>query len=192
MHRRRPLRALFRCQRRPDAAWTRAHLFPELVEVVRGSRVREALLERRIEVVVSGVHVGELGRPERLSITSRNLDGVEHVREADRRVVGHVGVPVLAGVGKADRLTVLDHIREIADFRHAGHLILSRHRALQASEALREVAQRGSVELLAREVQNAVAAERLDDRCKIRRLQGTREIDAGYGGAENPSGRFDF
>ena len=45
---------------------------------------REPLLERRVEAVVRGVHVGELRRAERLAVAARHLHGVEHVGEADR------------------------------------------------------------------------------------------------------------
>ena len=65
------------------------------------------------------MHVSELGPAEGLSLTNRDLDRVEDVRERDLRRIRHVGVPLLAGVREADWLTVLDAVRQGAHFRMA-------------------------------------------------------------------------
>ena len=142
------------------------------------------------EVFVGRVHVGELRGAERLAVATRHLDRVEHVREADGRVVGHVGVPVLARVGETDRLAVLDDVREIADLRHAGHVdlpvtILACGRSAERSPAARRI------ELLTGKVKHAVTAEGLQNRREVRVAQGFREIEPRDGRPQDLPARLD-
>src|SRR5258706_542338 len=66
------------------------------------------------------MHAAKLCVAERLAAAARDLDAVEHVGERDGAAVGHVGVPVLPGVGEADRPAVLDDVGEDHDLRDAG------------------------------------------------------------------------
>jgi hypothetical protein len=67
---------------------------------------------------MGGAHVGEHRVAERLPVAVRDFDAVEHVGETDNGVIGHVGMPILPGVGQADRLAVFQDIGEQHDLRH--------------------------------------------------------------------------
>ena len=110
--------------------------------------VREPALERGRKVVIGGVHVGEHRVAERLAVPTRNLDAVEHVGEADERIIGHVGMPILPGIGYADLLSILDNVGEEHDFRHIGLAVSGGLRSLQGTESLRERVQGTRVERL--------------------------------------------
>ncbi len=126
--------------------------------------------------LVGGLGVREHRGAEHLTVSPRHLDRVQHVQEPDRLVVGHVGVPVLARVGDADRLAILDDVRKIADLRHAGLVMAAGERGLDLAEAPREVSELDGLELLTGKAQHAVTAERFQNRRKVRVAQGFREI----------------
>ena len=176
MHGRRTPAALLRRERPPQAAGAAPHVLPELVEVVGGRRAREPRLQLRRQVLVRGLGVHEHRGAERLTVPTRHLDRVEHVQEADRLVVGHVGVPVLTRVGDPDRLAVLDDVREVADFRHAGLVVPARERCLDLSEAPGEVTELDGLELLAGKAQHTVTAEGFQNRPEVRVAQGFGKI----------------
>src|SRR5216684_253394 len=116
------------------------------------------------------------GGAEHLAIAAWHLDGVEHVQEADRLVIGHVRVPVLPGVGDPDRLAVLDDVREKPDLRHPGLVVPAGQRGLDPAEAPREVPELDGLEPLIRKSQHAVAAERQEERGEVRVAQGFGEV----------------
>ena len=188
MHHRRPAAALFLGHRRARARLVAAHVFPELLEVVRGGRIGEPRPDIGRQRVVGGVHVGELGAAERLAVAARDADAVQHVHEAHHVAIRHVGVPVLAGVGQADILAALLQVRQRADMRFV--LGIGRGaRSLDLAEAFGECAQVADVELLIREAQHAVTAERQQDLGELP-LVDPRHVDAMDGRAEDRAGRF--
>ena len=183
--------ALLGGERRPQAAGTGAHVLPELVEVVGGRRAFEARLELGRQVLVRGLRVGEHRRAEHLTIAPRHLDGVEHVQKADGLVVGHVGVPVLPGVGDADRLAVLDDVREIADFGHPRLVVTAGQGGLDPPEAPREVSELGRLELLSGKAQHAVPAEGFQNCREVHVAQGFREVQPPDGRPQDLPARLD-
>src|SRR5262249_20067835 len=104
---------------------------------------------------------------------------------------GHVGVPVLARVGDADRLAVLDDVREIADLGHSRLVVASGQSGLDTAEPPREVSKLHGLEVLTRKAQHAVAAEGPENRCEVRVAQGFREIDASDRRAQDLPARID-
>ena len=167
MHHRRTPAALFLGHRRAGARLVAAHVLPELLEVVRRGRIGEPRPDVGRQRVVGGVHVGELGAAERRAVAARDADAVQHVHEAHHVAIRHVGVPVLAGVGQADIFAALLQVRQRADMRFV--LGIGRGAgSLDLAEALGECAQVADVELLIREAQHAVPAERQQDLGELR------------------------
>src|SRR5258706_16011415 len=107
------------------------------------------------------MHAAKLCGAERLAAAARDLDAIEHVGERDGAAVGHVGVPVLPGVGEADRLAVLDDVGEDHDLRDAGLLERVGDVDLELAELRAEVAQLRSRKLLPRELQYSILAKRI-------------------------------
>ena len=85
-------------------------------------------------------------------------------------------MPVLARVGDADRLAVLDDVREIADLGHAGLVVPAGERGLDLAEAPGEVSELDSLEPLAGKAQHAVPAETFQNCREVRVAQGFREV----------------
>src|SRR5207245_8409327 len=183
--------ALLGGERRPQAAGTGAHVLPELVEVVGRRRAFEARLELGRQILVRGLRVGEHRGSEHLTVAPWHLDRVEHVQKADGLVVGHVGVPVLPGVGDADRLAVLDDVREIADLGHPRLVVTAGQGSLDPTEALREVSELGRLELLSGEVEHAVPAEGFQNCRKGRVAQRLREVRPPDGRPQHLPARLD-
>ena len=75
-------------------------MLPELLDVVRRGHAVEPCPDLGRQRFIGSVHVGELGAAERLAVAARDADAVQHVHEAEHLAIGHVGVPVLAGVGQ--------------------------------------------------------------------------------------------
>jgi hypothetical protein len=155
-----------------------------------GGRVPQALLERRGQVVVGGLRADEGRRPQHLAIPARHPHRIEDVEEADGRVVRHVGVPVLPGIGEADGPAVLDDVRENPDLGHLRLVIAGEHR-LDAAKAPREVAQGGGLQALRGKAQDAKATEGAQDGGEVAVAQGVREIDSPDRGPQDLSARLD-
>src|SRR5262249_43378441 len=181
----RPPPALLLGERLPPAARSQTHLVPELVEVVGGRHVLQPFLELRRQVVVGGSRVHEGGGSEHPTIAPPHLHGVEHVQEPDGRVVGHVGVPVLSGIGEPDRPAVLDHVGQDSDLWHLGVLEQPVDRRLDVAEAPREISQVARLEALVGEAQDAVLAEGGQDDPEIGVAQRTRTRRWGGGRARS-------
>ena len=167
------------------------HHLPELVEVVQRRHALEPLLQLVGQIVIGRAHVGEFGATERLAVAVRHLDAVEHVREGDDLAVGHVGVPVLPGVGEADRSAVLDDVGQDHHLGEARLLIGVGDVDLQRAEARAKRLQSGRVDLLVRKQDHAMSAERFQNGGKVRFAQRLREVDAGNRGAKGISVRGD-
>ena len=137
MRHRRLLVALFRAQRRAPASGPRRIISQNLLKSCRTvmpsrRRFRSCGSSERRHAYC------ELGVAERLAVAPRHLQRVQHVGERNRRAVGHVGVPVLAGVARADRAPVLDDVRQDHDFRVARLLIGAGDVDLERAEARRK------------------------------------------------------
>jgi hypothetical protein len=142
--------------------------------------------QRLRQLVIGGVHAGELGGAERLAVPPRNADAVEHVGEGDLAAVGHVGVPVLAGIGEAEGLAVLDDVGERHHLGMRRVLEGVRDVDLERAEAAGKRLERGGIEMLAGEAQDAVAAERRQQHAEFRIAERLRQVHAVDGGAEDP------
>ena len=94
----------------------------------------------------------------------RDADAVEHIHEPGYFAIGHVGVPVLTGIGTADVFAILFQVREDANLRVLARGMGIADRApLDLAEKFREPLQRRKVETLVREAQYLVAAEHQQD-----------------------------
>jgi hypothetical protein len=152
--------------------------------------VGQPRLEVGRQVVVGHVRVHEGGGAEHLTIPARHLHGEQDVHEADRRVVGHVGVPVLPGVGQPDRPAVLDDVGQDVDLRHT-RLVKAGEHVLDRAEAAREVPERGGVEMLRRKPQHAISPEGAQDCREVGVAEWLGDIDPTDRRAEDLSGRLD-
>jgi hypothetical protein len=139
------------------------------------------------------MHVGELGAAQGLAGPARHRDGIEHVGESDGAAVGHVGVPVLAGVGEAERPAVAG---DVGEDHHLRMLVVLERGAddvdLELAEAAAEGLERGGVEPLAWEAQDAVAAERAENDAEVPLAQRLRQVEAFDRRPERWSGGFDL
>src|SRR5205085_1074354 len=125
------------------------------------------------------VHVAELRRTERRAIAARNLDAIEDIGERDHPAIGHVRVPALSGIGEADRLPVLDDVREDHHLGHARLLIALRADVdLEVAELPAEVGELASGESLLRKTYDTVLAESLEHDIELRRIETPGEIQA--------------
>ena len=96
-----------------------------------------------------------------------------------------------AGVGEADRLAVLDHVREDHHLGDARLLIDIRHVHFEFAEARGEIAQVAARELLARKADHAVLPERAGDSVDLGLGHRRREVEAFDGGAQSCAGGND-
>ena len=102
-------------------------------------------------------------------------------------------MPALPRVGEADRLSVLDDVREDHHLGDTGLLVRVRGDVdLQVAELPAEVAQLAPGKLLARKAHDAVLAQRLEHAVELGGLQGPREIQALDRGAQRFAARCDF
>ena len=93
------------------------HVLPEFFDVVSRCHAVEACLDFGRERLVGEAHIREFGTAERLAVPVRDADAVEHIHEPGHLAIGHVGVPVLTGIGTTDVFAVLFQVREDAYLR---------------------------------------------------------------------------
>ena len=170
--------ALRRGQRRASAAFLAAHHLPELVEVVQHRLSLQLFPEIGGQLVVGGALVAELGVAERFAAAVRDLDAVEDIAEGNGLAVGHVRVPALARVREADRLAVLDDVRQDHHLRDAGLLVRVRDIDLELAPACAEVPELPRGKLLARIAQHAVLGERMQGEFELLRGEGPGKIQS--------------
>src|SRR5262249_59296118 len=103
----------------------------------------------------------------------------------DRLVVGHVGVPVLPGVGNSNRLAVLDDVREISDLGHPRLVVTPGQRGLDLAEAPREVAKLHGLEPLSWKPEHTVTTKSLENGREVRITQGLCEVHTQHRRPEN-------
>ena len=102
-------------------------------------------------------------------------------------------MPALPGVGKADRLSVLDDVGEDHHLGHARLLIgVRRDIDLEIAELRGEVAQLAPGELLARKAHHAMLAQCLEHAVERGFLQRFGEIQALDGRTQRFAARDDF
>src|ERR1700677_985223 len=107
MHHWRTTAALLLGHRRAAAVLVLAHMLPELFERMSDGGARQPALDVIGKRFVSGMHVGEFGAAQRFAVAPGNPDPVQYVYETDHIAIGHIGVPVLPSVGRADIFSVL-------------------------------------------------------------------------------------
>ncbi len=189
---RRLLLPLRLAERRAPAPLLAPHHLPELLEVVQHRHAFQPLLEIGGEVFVGGVHVAELGCPERPAIALRNPDAIEHVGERDRPAVRHVRVPALARVRHADRLAVLHDVGKYHYLGNARFLVGVGDVDFQVPEARAEVPEVGGGKLLPRKTDDAVLAQRMQNRIELHTGQRLCEVEPLHRRAECLSAGFHF
>ncbi len=187
MHHRSAPTPLFIGHRRTLAGMVLPHVLPELLEVVGGGASGEARPDLIRQRVIDGVHVGELGAAEWRAVAARNADTVEHVHEAHHVTVRHVGVPVLAGIRRADVFAALLHVRQDTDM---GGVALGDAGALDVAEPLGEAAQVTHIELLVGKPQHAVPAECQQDARELLLIKPP-DVDAVHSRAKDRASGFD-
>ena len=99
-------------------------------------------------------------------------------------------MPVLAGVGEADRLSVLHDVGKRHDLGDSRLLVGTRSDVdLELAEARGEVLLLARGQLLARKADHAMAAQRLDDGVDFAVFQPPGQVQAFHLRAEHPPGR---
>jgi hypothetical protein len=103
--------------RRPLAAVVAPYMLPEFLKIMSSGHLRQPAFDLARQIFVGEVHVRELSPAERLAIPVRDANAVEHIHEPGHLAIGHVGVPVLTGIGTADVFAVFFQVRENTDLR---------------------------------------------------------------------------
>src|SRR4026209_1254082 len=161
-------------ERRPLAAFLAPHHLPELVDVMKHRHPFELLFQVLREAIAGGTHAPEFRSTERPAMALRLLQRVQDVRERDHVAVGHVGMPVLAGVRKPDGLSVPHDVGQDHPFRNSRLLIGPGDVDLELAEARGKVLLLARSEPLARKAHYAVSAERFDYTLDLAFLQRLR------------------
>ena len=79
--------------------------------------LRQLAFDLGRQVSIGEMHVRELGPAERLAVSVRDANTVEHIHEPRHLAISHVGMPVLTGIGTTDVFAVLFQVREDAYLR---------------------------------------------------------------------------
>src|SRR3978361_2288347 len=101
-----PLPLLVRHHRSP-AGLVPTHMLPEFFEIVGDGHAVQTVPDVLRQCVVRRVHVRELGAAQGPAVATGNADTVQSVHESYRFTIGHIGLPVLAGIRTPDILAVL-------------------------------------------------------------------------------------
>ena len=151
----------------------------------------EAIDQRRRQIGRRGLRVGEFRAAQGAAIAHRHLEGGEHVHEAHRLRIGHVGVPGLPGIRRADQFPVHLHVGQDRHLGHAGLVVRNALDDLDIAEADREPPQFGGLQRLAGKAQHAMLAERAQHGAEVLARQVLAQIGTAHRGAEYLAARFD-
>ncbi len=134
------------------------------------------------------VHVGEQG----VAAFAGKLLGMQHGAEARQLLVRQVRVPELAGIAKADILTVLDDVGDDQDFRVAGKQKLLEHMDLQLAKAAAEGDLLFRADALVTEHQHMVVEVGAMNTGEILGADRPGQVQANELGADGTGERADF
>lgn len=109
--------SLFFAQGRARATRARAHHVPKFIEVMRDCFAGQSHFQVIGKILIDSVHISELRGPQWHAISMRYGCSVQNVRQCDDRRIGHISVPGLSCIFKAERLAVNHHVRKNHDFR---------------------------------------------------------------------------
>jgi hypothetical protein len=183
--------ALLVGHRRARAVVDPPHVLPELFDVVRGGHAVEPRLDLSRQRFIGQVHIGELGAAKRLAVAMRDADAIQYIYKTGHLPIGHIRMPILAGIRTADVFAVLLEVREDVDLG----ILLARVApagggTLDLPEPLRKALQSSKVEMLVRKPQHAVPAEREQYLRHVLLAQGLCQVDPANRCPENRTRRF--
>src|SRR6266568_6699240 len=114
-----------------------------------GAKLAETLLERRGERLIGGRGAGEQRIAEGDAVACWHFEHIENRGARRGRVVRHVGVPALSGIGRAERAAIgFPLVGQDVDMREIRGMERARDVGLELAEALAEGDQRHLVETL--------------------------------------------